>query len=390
VFPWRNTRFRAPKYGIYRDIHLTFTGGELRLDCPMRILLIKMAVIALLAGFSCVAQAARPNVPIPPRYGAISAPAWSPDGEYLAFVYHKTQGDSEVYAVSADGTGLINLSNNGAEDTNPVWGPDSRRILFTSTRKGNRDIFVADVSAGPGSARAVTVTQTDDMWPSWHPDGEKIAFCGFQEGYEQVFTTDVSGGGEPELFYEERACYPAYSPDGKRLALASYGDIVVFNLSNMKSKNITEGLISGNMVEDTMPVWSPKGNRIAFIGMYEAYSAEIYTISPTGKTVRRITDELFEDFFPRWAPDGKGVIYAAFADGQPPEIFISDPKSPEKDRITDNYTVEMSPCLKPPDGNKIVYVRRDGSRDELYIMNGDGSGKEPFLKEELPRLAASR
>ncbi len=347
-----------------------------------------VAAIILVGMINVCAVAQSTGVPLKPptRFGAISYPTWSPKGDLAAFVY-TIGGDSEVYLVNADGTKLRNVSRNKAIDTNPVWSPDGKTLLFTSRRSGKADIYYIDPYQGrkPKAKKLIKDRQKgDNLWPAWSPDSKTVAFCSYEKGYPLVYFLDVAAGTS-EQFFDKRACYPAFSADGKRLALSSEGDIFVFKLKNKKSKNITENLIEGNAVDDTLPVWAPRGTRIAFIGRYEAYSSEIYTISANGKKVRRITDDLFEDFIPRWGPKGKGVIYSAFVGGRPPEIFVSDPESPEKTRLTDNHIVEMSPVFSP-DGRTILFVKRTNIQDDLYIMDSNGENVRKFLHEKLPTV----
>ena len=60
-------------------------------------------------------------------------PAWSPDGQQLAFSSYRT-GDIDVFIVSADGSGLYNLTHNPAFDYLPIWSPSGRQLAFLSTR----------------------------------------------------------------------------------------------------------------------------------------------------------------------------------------------------------------------------------------------------------------
>ena len=53
----------------------------------------------------------------------------------IAFISDR-DGNREIYVMNADGTGLVNLTNNPADDEGPVWSPDGSEILFESTRDG--------------------------------------------------------------------------------------------------------------------------------------------------------------------------------------------------------------------------------------------------------------
>jgi TolB protein len=47
--------------------------------------------------------------------------------------------------MNADGTGLVNLTDDAAQDTSPAWSADGKKLAFASTRHGGSDIYVIDV-----------------------------------------------------------------------------------------------------------------------------------------------------------------------------------------------------------------------------------------------------
>ncbi|RMD58392.1 hypothetical protein D6833_12930, partial [Candidatus Parcubacteria bacterium] len=70
------------------------------------------------------------------------SPVWSPDGERIAFVSQRDDGDPEIYVMNADGSNQRRLTNNIGDDLNPVWSPDGRRIAFYSERDGVNGIYL--------------------------------------------------------------------------------------------------------------------------------------------------------------------------------------------------------------------------------------------------------
>ena len=83
-------------------------------------------------------------------------------------------GNSEIFSMNPDGSGLANLTNNPAEDSYPTWSPDHNRIAFLSDRTGNSEIFVMNAD---GSGQTQLTDLTGQIWePSWSGDGKKIAF----------------------------------------------------------------------------------------------------------------------------------------------------------------------------------------------------------------------
>ena len=68
-------------------------------------------------------------------------PAWSPDGERIVFSSRR-DGNDEVYVMRADGSGIRNLTNHPSVDVMAKWSPDGTRIVFVSNRDGGFRLHV--------------------------------------------------------------------------------------------------------------------------------------------------------------------------------------------------------------------------------------------------------
>jgi Tol biopolymer transport system component len=133
-------------------------------------------------------------------------PAWSPDGQMIAFVgstgrpfVGPTAGLGEpIYVVKADGSGLRNLTPKpvGA-DAAPAWSPDGRKLAFVSDRDGNSDVYVMNAN-GKGQ-RNLTRNRGYDADPAWSPNGRKIAFISNRDGHYGVYVINADGSGQPRL-----------------------------------------------------------------------------------------------------------------------------------------------------------------------------------------------
>ena len=67
-------------------------------------------------------------------------PSWSPDGKKIVF-YSTRDGNREIYIMNSDGSNQTNISNNPSFDIAPSWSPDGKKITFTSSRNGNWEIY---------------------------------------------------------------------------------------------------------------------------------------------------------------------------------------------------------------------------------------------------------
>ncbi|MEO8476203.1 MAG: DPP IV N-terminal domain-containing protein [Actinomycetota bacterium] len=100
-------------------------------------------------------------------------PSWSPDGKWVAFssasaaACSVADGDctSHLWVVKADGSDAEELTSGAGHDIDPAWSPDGDRIAFASDRDGDFDIFVANVA--DGTIEQVTNDPGADRMPTW-------------------------------------------------------------------------------------------------------------------------------------------------------------------------------------------------------------------------------
>jgi Tol biopolymer transport system component len=128
-------------------------------------------------------------------------PAWSPDGQMIAFVglVGLTAGHGEtIYVVRADGSGLRNLTPKPVGTyAAPAWSPDGRKLAFVSDREGNSEVYVMNAD-GTGQ-RNLTRNPAYDADPAWSPDGSKLAFVSNRDGNYGVYVMNADGSGPRRL-----------------------------------------------------------------------------------------------------------------------------------------------------------------------------------------------
>ena len=136
-----------------------------------------------------------------------SRPAWSPDGKTIAFSINGGMAgtDAEIatvaVAINGDHVQAVPgtyraLTNNTFADFDPTWSPDSRRLAFSSTRSGGRDIYRMGIDGENGLDGLVRLTSdpADDRSPSWSPDGKLIAFASDRSGNRDIFVMSATRG----------------------------------------------------------------------------------------------------------------------------------------------------------------------------------------------------
>lgn len=104
----------------------------------------------------------------------VSAAAWSPDGEHIAFSA-QTARRPEIFITTPDGDAPRNISNSNFVDDVPVWSPDGRRLAYLSNRDGGWRIFIYDLQTDE-TRRLDTGSVTPSNALAWSADGARIAF----------------------------------------------------------------------------------------------------------------------------------------------------------------------------------------------------------------------
>lgn len=101
-----------------------------------------------------------------PDKGYLIDPAWSPNGQILAFSWRRPDGNYDIYLMDAGSRQIVQITRDAARNERPSWAPDGRHIVFESTRSGTRQIW--SMLADGTEARQLTTTGHNES-PNWSP-----------------------------------------------------------------------------------------------------------------------------------------------------------------------------------------------------------------------------
>jgi TolB protein len=101
-----------------------------------------------------------------PDMGYVIDPAWSPNGQLLAFSWRRPNGNYDIYVMEIVTHQLVELTRDAGRNERPSWAPDGRHLVFESTRTGTRQIW--SMIADGTEARQLT-KQGQNESPNWSP-----------------------------------------------------------------------------------------------------------------------------------------------------------------------------------------------------------------------------
>ena len=234
-------------------------------------------------------------VPVPPGG---NYPDWGPDGR-IAFTRMVSAGtdpiDIDIFVTDVDGGGYGVLVDGEGWDHQPAWSPDGDWLAFTSDRDGDDSIYLARAD---GSNPLLLVEGGTSA--TWRDDSAYIAYAARRDGNTDVYATDVTGSNtirltdDPDIDRE-----PAWSPDGTRIAFVSRrdGDLEIYVMdadgANQVRLTASEGI-------DALPAWSPDSSQIVFISERGGDGLDLYVMDADGSNVRQLTTDPANDFAPSW------------------------------------------------------------------------------------------
>ncbi|HTV96702.1 MAG TPA: Tol-Pal system beta propeller repeat protein TolB [Steroidobacteraceae bacterium] len=189
------------------------------------------------------------------KAGVNQAPAFSPDGKKLALTLSTRDGNLDVYVLDLTTNALTRITDDPAIDTEPEWSRDGQSLYFTSDRAGGPQIY--EVAATPGGhPRRLTFQGNYNARPRISPDGSQLAFVTQQNGAFRIAVMDMKSGDVQVLTKGQIDVSPSYAPNGAMIIYASRdrGRGVLALVSS--DGRVQERLVSpeGEVQE---PAWSP-------------------------------------------------------------------------------------------------------------------------------------
>ena len=304
-------------------------------------------------------------------------PTFAADGQSVYF--HRRSGKRwGIWRVSVEGSEAERITPPEIDASTPQASADGKWLVAAVTRDGYRQI--ERIALDTRSMVPVTREAADHWNPSLAPDGRSVVY---HKVAPEAVAPDVEPWGTPpgtELaMFRLAGAFPAFSPDGRRLALTggnfSRLDVMSTDGSHRKSIYSAERRTIFSLS------WAHEGDRIAFAHGTAFQGPEgnvnIALISPDGSRFEKITHAAGNNGFPAFSPGGKQLVFRSGRAGSK-NLYVMNIDGTGIRQLTEGkWTDTMADWS--PDGAWIVFASdRDGDF-EIWLIQPDGSGLRKLI-----------
>src|SRR5205823_2237396 len=338
-----------------------------------------------------------------------SAPRWSPDGRWLAFLSSREDEHAQVWLLDRSGGEGHKLTSFGGDVEDYVWAPDGKRLAVVVgdadtakpktpapividrfqfkqdeigyLGKERRHLYVVDVETGKGPI--LTPGAYDELLPAWSPDGRSLVFvCKRRADFDRdnnwdLYVMDAVPGAVPRRLttFEgpdndpDTESRPAWSPDGRSIAYLQGGPLKLIYYAVQKlavvpaaegggAPRILTAALDRNVAS---PVWSADGSSITFL-LEDDRAVGLARVPAAGGAIERLVS-------------GPRVVsaFAAGANGKL-AVLASTPLAPAEVFALDGTT--LRPLTRQNDG-WLSRVKL-GSVEPISFKSRDGTAINGF------------
>ncbi len=292
---------------------------------------------------------------------------FSRDGKRMIYVQTNNQANIQGVEFNATAGKIVGepfwITQGDREITRAELSPDGARFVMRIIRRTQDDIV--NVSRDGRDWRDVTNDAPFDRYVRWSPDGNQLAFSSDRNGGAEIWLCNADGTNLRQITFATKpdfgSGFPAWSPDGKRLAYFLEAQTYILDLSKNWNEQTPKKLptaegVSGFVAWD----WSPDGKKLGgtihdgkarFLGFYSFETGSYTKIAGNN------------EFIPAWLPDSRRLVY-----GFDNKIVIADTATRKTSELLSSPTTQLRNPFVSRD-EKLLYFTAHTSESDIWLLD---------------------
>jgi len=324
-------------------------------------------------------------VPFTSFPGGEYEPAFSPDGNRIAFVWDGEKEDNyDIYVKFVNGGTPLRITTNPAGEGSPAWSPNGEQIAFLRYSENTAGTGFYIVSSMGGAERKVSgawpLAHIFDRHLDWAPDGKTLAVVDKSSAEEPfaIFTLSVENGERHRLTKPPSDSVgdtgPLFSPDGRWLAFrrtssSGVNDIYILSSSGGEPRRLTHDnrFTAGH-------AWTSKGREIVF-SSNRSGPRSLWRVPASGGSAQSVAALGEGAYYLAISRDGRRLAYSKFtSDSNVWRMELPSPGAPAHAPQKFLYSTRNETSAQySPDGNKVAFRSDRSGNDEIWICDGSGA-----------------
>jgi dipeptidyl aminopeptidase/acylaminoacyl peptidase len=330
------------------------------------------------------------------RLREVSGPQLSPEGGWVAYTVsvpdaEKDRADKDVWMTSWDGRKNLRLTTSKSSESAPRWSPDGRYLAFLSDRDDPREVAqVWLLDRAGGEAERITDLPGGVSGYAWSPDGKRMAIIASDPDPDSATVTpDTTQRTHPPIVIDRYQ----FKEDETGYLDARRDHLYLFTLAGRRAEMLTPG-----QYNEQAPSWSPDGRSIAFVSKRRPEfdrtdNWDLYVIEARfGATPRQLTtfdgpdmDPDWGSRPPAWSPDGKFIAYVQggplrliYYAGQ--KLAVVPAAGGSARVITPDLDRNVLSPMWSAKGDSILFLLEDDRVTSLASVSASGGSVKPITR----------